>query len=360
MKKKNLKAKNENAKKKVARTAAKSAMKSAKKSKTGKATQKSATTAKGASKVAKAKGSLLVKAGYLVPGLPHLLLQKEKNAGWTQLAESMQQLSQRIAELNPDVLLIYSTYWPSVIGHQVQARENAKWVHVDELFHSMGSIPYDLRMDKKFAEEYTATGNSRGLHMRTIDYHGFPIDTGSVVTLKMLNPGNKIPAIIVSSNIYADRAETVVLGKAAYESLAKQNKTAVAIVVSSLSNRVLPLDFDPADDQIYSKKDEEWNRKILEYLELGRLEDVSQLSRQVHREARVQKVNNFKPFWWLSAVMGQHNKYKGSILAYAPVQGTGAAVVELIPTDKAARDLEYDEEDPQVFLGERNVLERSL
>ena len=36
------------------------------------------------------------------------------------------------------------------------------------------------------------------------------------------------------------------------------------------------------------------------------LEDVSQLSRQFHREARVtKKVVNFKPFWWWSAAMGR-------------------------------------------------------
>lgn len=303
---------------------------------------------------------LLVKAGYLVPGLPHLLLQKDKNKDWQKLSVAMTKLSERIDKMNPDVILIYSTYWASVIGHQVQAREKPKWTHVDDLFHQMGSISYEFKMDKAFAESYVKTGNNRGLHMRTVDYHGFPIDTGSVVALKMLNPKNKFAASIVSSNVYSDRAETVVLGKAAYEALQKQNKTAVAIVVSSLSNRVLPFEFDVANDRIFSKKDEEWNKKILEYLQLGRLEDVSQLSRQVHREARVNKVNNFKAFWWLSAVMGQHNKYKGDVLAYGPVQGTGAAVVELVPTDKAARDLEYDEEDPKLYLGERNVLERGL
>ena len=41
-------------------------------------------------------------------------------------------------------------------------------------------------------------------------YKGFPIDTGSVVALKLLNPDNAIPACIVSSNMYSDRAEIIV------------------------------------------------------------------------------------------------------------------------------------------------------
>ena len=32
-----------------------------------------------------------------------------------------------------------------------------------------------------------------GLQAATVSYHGFPIDTGTVVALKMLNPNNAIP-----------------------------------------------------------------------------------------------------------------------------------------------------------------------
>ena len=50
--------------------------------------------------------------------------------------------------------MIYSTMWPSVIGHQIQAHPEPEWTHVDELFHELGSIPYKFRMDPEFAEDY--------------------------------------------------------------------------------------------------------------------------------------------------------------------------------------------------------------
>ena len=128
------------------------------------------------------------------------------------------------------------------------------------------------------------------------------------------------------------------------------------VSISSLSNRLHTVPVAPSDDHIHSKKDHEWNLKFLEFLGEGRLEDVSQLSRQFHREARIPKVTNFKPFWWLSAVMGQNNLYKGQIYEYQPVCGTGAAVVGLTPAVKAARDLEFDEDNPDNYSGERNVL----
>lgn len=293
--------------------------------------------------------------GFFLPGLPHPLLAPDKHPNYKKLREGYERVAEEIAELQPDVLLIYSTYWPSVIGHQIQARETIKWTHVDDHFHDLGSIPYEFKMDKQFANTYCDVAENRGLHARTVDYDGFPIDTGSVVALKLVNPSN-IPACIVSSNIYADRTETVVLGKSAKEALEKENKKAVVLVISSLSNRLHSLDDMDKEDQISSLKDQEWNLKFLEFLGEGRLEDAAQLSRQFHKEARVPKVSNFKPLWWMSAVMGQTNLYEGEVYEYQSIRGTGNAIVGLTPSEKAAQDLEFDEGDPDYYYGDRNVL----
>jgi 2-aminophenol/2-amino-5-chlorophenol 1,6-dioxygenase alpha subunit len=302
----------------------------------------------------------MILKGFVLPGLPQPLLAPQSHPGYGKLRKAFEQVAQEIEALKPDVLLIYSTMWPSVLGHQVQARENCQWVHVDEEFHDLGSIPYQFRMDSSLAHAIVEAGTQRGLHMKAVDYHGFPIDTGSVVAMKLANPGQKIPAVIFSSNMYADRAETVVLGKAVLDGLKTQNKRAVAIIVSTLSNRLHGKFIDPKEDRIHSLKDQEWNLKVLEFLSKGRLEDVAQLSRQIHKEARVRKVNNFKPFWWLSTVMGAHNRYKGEVLAYEAVYGTGSAVIGLAPTQYASRDLEFDEDSPENFAGERNVLADAL
>lgn len=232
----------------------------------------------------------------------------------------------------------------------------SEWTHVDDQFHALGSIPYKIKGDEDLGNAIVNQCKERGLYAKPVNYHGFPIDTGAVVVHQLVNQDNKRPMVVVSSNVYSDRAETVVFGKAVRDALEASGKTAVAIVVSSLSNRLHSEIVEPKDDHIHSLKDHEWNQKFLEFLSEGRLEDASQLSRQFHKEARVHKVANFKPFWWLSAVMGQNNLYAGEVLSYEPIYGTGAAVVGLTPSDKAARDLEFDENDPEVYQGERNVL----
>jgi len=289
----------------------------------------------------------MIVKGLIVPGKPHPLLVSDKNEGWKKLNQAFDKARKEIEATQADVLLIYSTQWLSVIGHQIQADPEPRWNHVDQEWHQLGTIPYQFKMDSSYAEEYQSCAQKRGLHARTVSYQGFPIDTGTVVALKLLNPQNKLPACVVSCNMYADRAETLVLGKAARDALEKQNKKAVAVAVTSLSHRLFTKDIPYAEDRIYSQKDDEWNRKILELLSHGRLEDVSQLAREFSQQASGDQ--KMKALWWLASLMGQHNRYDGIVHEYQPIWGSGAAVVSLTPSSKKEFEREFDEEDVEFF-----------
>ena len=73
-------------------------------------------------------------------------------------------------------------------------------------------------------------------------------------------------------------------------------------------------------------------------MEKGRLEDVGQLSRTIHRQIRVNKVVAFKPMWWLSGMNSNRNNLTGEVLAYEALHGAGGAVVHL-RTDYGANKL---------------------
>ena len=294
---------------------------------------------------------------YLVPVHPHPLLVPEQNEGWQRLRDAFDEAREQIAQSDADLLIIYSTTGPSIIGHQIQADPNPTWTLVDQDFHDLGSMDYSFRIDADFAHAWNEANHARGLQSRTVAYHGFPIDVGSVVALKLLNPDNAIPAVIVSSNVYANRAETTVLAKACLDVLKSSGKKAVAVTAMSMSNRMFTEFIDASDDKIHSLKDDEWNRKVLEFLEEGRLEDVAQLSRIIHQQIRVQKVVTFKPMWWLSAMNDNRNDLTGRVLAYEAIHGAGGAVVHLDPTSNGQGDKEYDEDDVDVYHGERNVLD---
>ena len=213
-------------------------------------------------------------ASFVVPVHPHTVLAPDQNPGWKKLREAFDQAAQTIRELEADLIVVYSTTWPSVIGHQIQSDPNPEWVMVDHDFHDLGSIPYSFNIDQEFAHAWDDANKARGLHSRCVNYKGFPIDVGSVVALTLLNPDNKIPAVIVSSNVYANRSETTVMAKACLDVVKAQGKRVVAVTAMSLSNRMFTDFIEPSEDKIHSLKDHEWNQKILEFLRQGRLEDV--------------------------------------------------------------------------------------
>ncbi|NBX17263.1 MAG: hypothetical protein EBR09_07850 [Proteobacteria bacterium] len=293
-------------------------------------------------------------AGFIVPNLPQPLLAPEKSPAWARVRAGFEALRERLAELNPDVLVIYSTQWPSVLGHQIQADPRPQGVHVDHEFHDLGTMEYNFPVHVEYADACIAAGKKRGLHMRRVCYRGFPVDTGSLVALGLLNPDNRIPCTLVSCNMYADRAETIVLGKSAADALKEKNLRAVAIASTALSNRMWTRPVPPAQDAVSSQKDDEWNRKLLELLGLGRLEDVAQLARQFAREAHAD--SKLKALWWLSAALGSSNDFRGEVLAYEALFGTGAAVVELSKGGVSQGEQEFDEDDVEFYRGERSVL----
>ncbi|MDA9696003.1 hypothetical protein N9U56_00685 [Euryarchaeota archaeon] len=300
----------------------------------------------------------IIQFGLYVPPHPHPLLSPGASEGYQRLRDAFDTCRKRIENSDADLIIVYSTTWPSIIGHQFQANPNSEWVHVDDDFYYLGSMFYLFTMDSVFAEVCVEKAKERGLQARAVNYDAFPIDTGSITALSLLNPENRIPATIVSSNMYANRSETIVLGKAIRDALTEEKRKAVVVVVSSLSNRMFTEPIDPSKDRIHSQKDDDWNRKILEFFEDGRLEDLSQLSREIHGQIRVQKVVAYKPAWWMASTMGQHNNYEGEVLSYEALNGSGGAVIQLTPSVGSIGDKEFDEDDVEYYRGDRNVLDQ--
>jgi 2-aminophenol/2-amino-5-chlorophenol 1,6-dioxygenase subunit alpha len=282
----------------------------------------------------------MILRAYIVPGQPHPLLAPEKNPGWASLRKSYEAVGREIASSGAELLLVYSTQWFSVIGHLFQIDPKPTWTLVDQNWYEFGEIPYELRIDPEFGKLYCGIVKKQGMQAATVAYHGFPIDTGTVVALKLLNPDNAIPASVVSCNIYAEREETRALGFAARAAIESYGKKTIVLCVTNFSNRYEVADIDPAQDRISSQKDDEWNRKLLEMLGEGRLEDVAQVARDFAREANADM--GFKAIWWLGAVMGEHNKYDGKVWDYQPVWGTGNAIVELTPNERKQMDWEKE------------------
>lgn len=271
----------------------------------------------------------MVTACYMVPGLPHVLLAHEKSPAWSHLRESFDQVRREIEASDAEMILYFSTQWLSVLGYLFQADPNPKWTLVDHNWHEYGSIHYDFKIDAGFAKAYSEEVGALGHYVREVNYKGFPIDTGSIVAQKLLNPTNRLPAAMASCNMYAEKQETLSIGQAAMRALEKHGKRAVVVIVSGLSSRFETREIEPKTDKLSSAKDDEWNRKVLDILGEGRLEDVSEIAREYSRQANADM--GFKAVWWLNGLCGKTNDFEGRVFDYQPIWGTGAALAGLYP-----------------------------
>src|SRR5215813_4945789 len=204
----------------------------------------------------------MIQGAYLVPGLPHLVSNLPVES-WATLRRGMQQAGERVKALEPDVLVLYSTQWISVLGHSFQTNPHPRGLHVDDNWYEFGDFPFDLRVDVALGTRAAAIASSLDLATKTVNYEGFPIDTGVLVTQRFVNPQNTIPVAIVSCNIYAGQEDSLTLGRAMRQAIEGSEKRAVVIACTGLSARFFTEAIDPQQDRFSRAEDDMWNRRIL-------------------------------------------------------------------------------------------------
>src|SRR5207244_8492981 len=86
-----------------------------------------------------------VKGAILVPGVPHLLAADPARS-WRELAAAARAAGEVLRAEELDALLMMSTQWFTVLGHQFQARANLEGTYVDENWYDFeyGTFAYRL------------------------------------------------------------------------------------------------------------------------------------------------------------------------------------------------------------------------
>ena len=271
----------------------------------------------------------IIASSYIVPGQAHILLAKDKSPAWFSLYNSYERVRQEILDINPDIIVYFSTQWLSVLGYMVQGDPEPKGKHVDANWHELGTMDFHFKVDESFAKTCTEEIKKLGFDSKCVRYDSFPIDTGTIVAENLLNPDKKFPTAMISCSIYSDQEETINLGKAVAHALHLENKCAVVVLVSGFSNRFFTTDIDPREDHISSTEDDQWNRRILSSLEKGAFKDVLNDIPEFAKQACADL--GFKGFWWLYGLLGGSNRYKGKLFDYQAVWGTGAALLGFYP-----------------------------
>jgi 2-aminophenol/2-amino-5-chlorophenol 1,6-dioxygenase subunit alpha len=261
----------------------------------------------------------------LLPGMPHMLAGDPAPA-WADLRAGVEQVGQDFRQAGVDTVVMLSTQWFTVLGHQFQLDPNPRGHRLDENWYAYdyGRIDYDLRIDTDLTEHWVEQTAARGMQARRTRYDGFPIDTGTVTIAALLDPGRRFKFALVSCNLYAKVDSIAGLGSTGVAAAAQCGRRVGVVVVSGLSAGLIQQWIEPSQDRIATPEQDKWNRRMLAAVVAGRTDEALGLREAYAREAAADSQFRALAFLLGAGVLGR----PAELLAYGPIWGTGAAVVQ--------------------------------
>lgn len=268
----------------------------------------------------------------LIPGMPHLLAGGEAAASWEELAAAARAAGEDLRAQRPDALVVLSTQWFTVLGHQLQLEPRLRGTRVDENWYAYdyGTLDYDIAIDTELTERWAAEIDGEGLQARRTSYTGFPVDTGVVVAQRLLDPDGTVPLALVSCNLYADADAIGVLSATALRAAASLGRRVGVVAVSGLSSALIQRWIEPREDRIEQPGNERWDRRVLDLLANGRLQEALTLREEYASEAQVD--SQFRALAFLAGTGCLDEP--ADVRAYGSIWGTGAAVAYWSQTRK--------------------------
>jgi 2-aminophenol/2-amino-5-chlorophenol 1,6-dioxygenase beta subunit len=286
------------------------------------------------------KGSII--AGILAPHPPHLVYadaapqnEVHGSCGWESLRWGYAACREKLAALKPEVLLVHSPHWQTIVGHHVIAVDRLKGLAVDPIFPHIFRYHYDVQIEVPLAKSIAEEAAAEGLETALMTNPDFCVDYGSVTSLHMVNPQWNLPVVVLSANnspYYFSTTkglqEMMKLGEATRRAIEKSGKRCVLLASNSLSHRHFTEEpaviEDMAAEHIYHHSHYQWDMRVLRLMQEGRSKEVLDLLPE-YIDATAAEVKAGALSWMLSA-MGLPT-YPAEVHGYGTVIGTGNAVV---------------------------------
>jgi len=289
------------------------------------------------------KGQII--GGFLAPHPPHLVYgenppqnEPKSRGGWEPLRWAYEACREKIREWKPDVILVHSPHWQTVVGHHVTAVPKLSGLSVDPIFPHLFRYNFSMNVDQTLAEAIVDESRTEGITSKPMRNPNFRVDYGTITSLHLLNPDWDIPVVALSANnspyFYDDRTgqeEMVKLGRATLRAIEKTGRRVVLAASNTLShlhfaaepNPMLPEDM--TKEHVHSQAQYEWDVKMINLLRQGKLDEFMELMPQFCKEAFAE-IKAGSLMWMLSAM--NFPKVPAKLHGYGTVIGTGNAVME--------------------------------
>jgi 2-aminophenol/2-amino-5-chlorophenol 1,6-dioxygenase beta subunit len=287
------------------------------------------------------KGTIL--AGFLAPHPPHLVYGEnpERNiprskGGWEVLRWAYGNCREKIKALKPDVIVVHSPHWQTIVGHHFLHVPKLKGLSVDPIFPHLFQYRYDMDVDMELADACYEEATAEGLLAKKMNNPNFRVDYGTIVSLHMLNPDWNIPVLGISANnspyFYSTRVgqdEMIKLGRATARAIQKTGRRAVLAASNTLSHfhfdREPELPEDMSKEHILTNEQYQWDMRLLNLMRGGKTDEIMNILPEfIDKTAAEVKAGSFA---WMMAAM-EFPKVPAKVHGYWTVIGTGNAVVE--------------------------------
>lgn len=282
-------------------------------------------------------------AGVLAPHPPHLVYadNPERNeptaeCGWENLRWGYERCRQSVLSTKPDVLIVHSPHWMTLVGHHVLGLDHFEGLSVDPIFPNLFRYHYDLDVDVDLSLMIADEIESAGMLSKVMKNPDFRIDYGTITTLHLMNPAWDIPVVSISSNnspyyfsTEVGQQEMLKLGEATRRAVERSGKRAVVLASNSLSHRHFTeepeIPEDMSREHVYHHGQYLWDMKMLRLMKEGRSNEILDILPEFI-EFTDAEVKAGALAWMLSA-LGTPD-LPATVHAYGTVIGTGNAVVE--------------------------------
>lgn len=284
-----------------------------------------------------------IMAGFLAPHPPHLVYgenppqnKPKSQGGWENLRWAYQRCREKIKALKPDVIIVHSPHWQTVVGHHFLSVPKLSGLSVDPIFPHLFQYRFEMDVDMELAEACVDEAAAEGLLVKKMTNPNFRVDYGTIVSLHMLNPDWDIPVLGISANnspYYFSHEhaqdQMIKLGQATRRAIEKTGRRAILAASNTLSHlhfdREPEIPEDMSRETVYSFDQYLWDMKIIDLLRQGKLDELQRVLPE-YMEKTAAEVKAGSLMWMLSA-MG-FPEMPAEVHGYGSVIGTGNAVIE--------------------------------
>ena len=282
-------------------------------------------------------------AGVLAPHPPHLVYaenppqnEPRSEGGWDVLRWGYERCRASVMAQSPDVFIVHSPHWMTVVGHHVLGLPRFQGLSVDPIFPHLFRFQYDLTVDVELSQLILEEGQADGMTMKAMVNPDFRVDYGAITSCYLMNPRLDVPMTSISSNnspYYfsneVGQEQMIRLGHATRRAVERSGKRAVLLASNSLSHRHFTTEPDIPEDMsfehIYHHGQYLWDMAMLKMMREGRSREMVDCLPEFMDMASAE-VKAGALTWMLAAL--DFPSYGATVHAYGSVIGTGNAVVE--------------------------------